>query len=391
MLKKKTLCDIDFHGKTAVVRCDFNVPLQNGLITDDRRITSSLPTIKYLIQQGASVVLMSHLGRPKGKPNPEFSLKPVAERLTSLLEKEVPLLNDCTGPEVECVCQGLSSGEVVLLENLRFHPEEEQNNPQFSAKLAKLGDIYVNDAFGAAHRAHASTAGIAQFLPGVAGFLLQKEIEYFGNAIDIPKRPLVNILGGAKVTDKVALIENLIDQVDMLLIGGGCVFTFLKAKGYEIGKSLVDDSLIDFAKKVIKNSGDKLLLPEDIVVADGLKTGANYSTVDADKIPSGMYGVDIGPKSIKKFSESIKEAGTVIWNGPMGLFEVPEFSKGTRAVAEALTQCNGIGIIGGGDSAAAIEQFGMSKMVSHVSTGGGAALELLEGKELPGIAALQDL
>ncbi|MCW5940869.1 MAG: phosphoglycerate kinase [Fimbriimonadaceae bacterium] len=389
-LNKKTVRDLDVTGKRVLVRCDFNVPLDGSTITDDRRITEALPTIRDLAARGAIVILASHLGRPKGCPEPKYSLAPVAARLTELLGKRVPLLPDCVGPEVASAIQAAKPGDILLLENVRFYKEEEANDPDFAKQLAANADLYVNDAFGTAHRAHASTEGVAHLLPGAAGYLMEKEIEYLGRAVTDPARPFVAILGGAKVKDKIAVIENLLAKVDTLVIGGGMAFTFLKAKGYEIGKSLLDETNLEFAKKTLAAHGTKILLPVDAVVAPELSPDAPAETVAADKIPAGEIGADIGPATIALFTDAIRSAKTVVWNGPMGVFEMANFAEGTRAVAEALADCAGTTIVGGGDSAAAIEKFGYAKKVSHVSTGGGASLEFLEGIELPGIAALQD-
>lgn len=380
--------DFDFTGKKVLVRCDFNVPLEDGKITDDRRISEAVPTIQYLLDHGAAVILCSHLGRPKGGPSPEFSLRPVANQLSSLLYKNVRLLPDCVGPEVEEACKTLQPKDVVLLENVRFHAEEEKNDPAFAEQLASLADFYVNDAFGTAHRAHASTAGVADYLPSAAGFLIDKEIEYLGKAVNNPKRPLVAVMGGSKVHDKIALIDNMLPKVDKLLIGGGMVFTFLKAKGYEIGKSLLDAESVEYAANLLEESPDKILLPTDIVVASEFKPDSPATTVRADGIPADQIGLDIGPNSGEAFAKVIHEAGTVIWNGPMGVFEMDAFANGTKAVAKAMAESNALTIVGGGDSAAAVEKFGFADDMSHVSTGGGASLEFLEGKELPGIAAL---
>jgi len=388
-LHKKTVRDVEVEGKRVLVRCDFNVPLDGDHITDDRRITEALPTIKYLIEHGATVILASHLGRPKGS-TPEFSLAPVAKRLTELLGKNVPLLPDCIGIEVEAAVSKASKGDVLLLENVRFHPEEEKNDPAFAQALAKLADVYVNDAFGTAHRAHASTEGVAHILPGVAGFLIEKEIEYLGKAVENPKRPFVAIMGGSKVKDKIALIDNLLPKVDRLLVGGGMVFTFLKAQGYEIGKSLLDEASVEYSKKLLDENPEKLVLPIDIVAASSLSPDADTCIVDTDGIAEGMIGADIGPASQKLFASIIKGAGTALWNGPMGVFEMKPFEAGTRAVAFALAESDCLSIVGGGDSAAAVEKFGVANKMSHVSTGGGASLEFLEGKELPGIVALQN-
>jgi len=387
-LQKKTVRDFDWTGKRALVRCDFNVPLENGAISDDRRIVEALPTIQYLRNHGAAVILCSHLGRPKGV-TPEFSLRPVALRLAELLGCDVPLLGDCVGDAVRSTCGQLKEDEVVLLENVRFHPEEEANDPAFAAQLSANADSYVNDAFGTAHRAHASTEGVAHLLPACAGFLIEKEIAYLGGALDDPKRPFVAILGGAKVKDKIAVIDSLLPKVDKLLIGGGMAFTFLKAKGLEIGESLFDETNFEYAKTVV--SSPKLVLPIDVVAASELSETAQTAIVEVDAMQADQIGADIGPKSIALFGDVVRGAGTVVWNGPMGVFEMKPFEAGTRGVAQALADCSGVTIVGGGDSAAAIEQFGFADKVSHVSTGGGASLEFLEGKTLPGIAALQDL
>lgn len=389
-MNKKSVTDLNPEGKRVLVRCDFNVPLEGGRITDDRRITEALPTIKFLLEHGAAVILASHLGRPKNGPAPEFSLKPVAERLTELLGREVRLLPDCIGPEVEQACRALKPGQVVLLENVRFHPEEEKNDPEFARQLAGLADLYVNDAFGTAHRAHASTEGVAHILPGVAGFLIQKEIEFLGKAVENPKRPFVAIMGGAKVKDKIALIDNLLPKLDRLLIGGGMAFTFLKAQGNGIGNSLLDADSLDFAKKLLNENPGKIVLPVDVVVAGELSPDAKTSTVDVNAIADGMIGADIGPKTQALFRDEIQKAGTVLWNGPVGVFEMSPFADGTKAVAEALAASSAVTVVGGGDTAAAAEKFGVAEKMSHVSTGGGASLEFLEGRELPGIAALQD-
>jgi phosphoglycerate kinase len=388
-LSKKTVRDLDVRGKRVLVRCDFNVPLEAGEITDDRRITEALPTIRFLIDGGAVVILASHLGRPKGV-SPEFSLRPVAARLSELLHKEVPLLSDSVGPAVQAAVQGAKPGDALLLENVRFHPEEEKNDPEFAKQLASLADVYVNDAFGTAHRAHASTEGVAHILPGVAGFLIEKEIEHLGEAVENPKHPFVAVMGGSKVKDKIALIDSLLPKVDRLIVGGGMVFTFFKAQGHRIGNSLLDADSLDYAKRLLDENPDKIVLPSDIVVAAKLADDAETRVVPADGIDDGMIGADIGPESQRRFAQIIDEAGTVLWNGPMGVFEMLPFEAGTRAVADAMAKCKGTTIVGGGDSAAAVEKFGVADQMSHVSTGGGASLEFLEGKELPGIAALQD-
>ena len=388
-LHKKTVRDIDVQGKKVLVRCDFNVPLDGGHITDDRRITEALPTIRYLVERGALVILASHLGRPKGV-TPEFSLAPVAKRLSELLGKNVLLLPDCVGPAVQSAIQKANRGDVLLLENVRFHPEEEKNDPAFAKELASLADLYVNDAFGTAHRAHASTEGVAHDLPGVAGFLIEKEIDYLGKAIEDPKRPFIAIMGGSKVKDKIALIDNLLPKVDRLLVGGGMVFTFLKSQGHPIGKSLLDEGNVEYCARLMKESGGKIVLPTDIVIASELRPDSETQTVTAGEIPDGKIGADIGPDSQRTFAEIIAKAGTALWNGPMGVFEMAPFEAGTKAVAEALAKSDCMSIVGGGDSAAAVEKFGVANKIKHISTGGGASLEFLEGKELPGIAALQD-
>lgn len=386
-----TVKDLDVKGKRVLVRVDFNVPLDaSGKITDDTRIRAALPTIQYLLDAGAAVILMSHLGRPKGVDE-ALRLDPVAARLSELIGRPVRKVNDCVGPQVEATARALQPGEVLLLENLRFYKEETQNDPEFAKKLASLADVYVNDAFGAAHRAHASTAGVAAYLPAAAGLLLAKELEVLGNALERPERPFLAILGGAKVADKIGVIRNLLTKVDTLLIGGGMGYTFLKAKGYEVGRSLLDAERIELAKELMAEAerrGVRLLLPVDVVVADRFSNDANTKVVPVDAIPPDWEGLDIGPKTRELFAAEVKKARTIIWNGPLGAFEMPTFAAGTRAVAEALAQSDGTTIIGGGDSAAAVEQFGLAGAMSHISTGGGASLEFLEGKILPGVAAL---
>jgi len=386
---KKTVKDAAVTGKRVLVRCDFNVPMENGVITDDRRIEGALPTIRHLVAQGARVILASHLGRPKGV-TPEFTLAPVAERLTAMLGQPVELLADCVGDEVSSKTLALADGQVCLLENVRFHPEEEANDPEFARQLAGLAEVYVNDAFGTAHRAHASTEGVAHHLPAYAGFLIEKELAYLGGALENPKRPFVAILGGAKVKDKITVIDQLLPKVDTLLIGGGMAFTFLKAMGKEIGKSLLDASNLDYAKKVLEENPGKILIPSDAVVATELSPTAATSVVSVDAISADTLGADIGPDTIRLFRDKVLEAGTVIWNGPMGVFEMAPFAEGTKAIAQAMADSDATTIVGGGDSAAAVEEFGYADKVSHVSTGGGASLEFLEGKVLPGIAALLD-
>ena len=393
---KKTVEDIDVAGKRVLVRVDFNVPQdETGAITDDRRIRAALPTIQYLIQHNARVILASHLGRPKGGPEAKYSLAPVAARLGELIGKSVPLAPDCVGDAVKAQVNAVADGDVLLLENVRFHPEEEKNDPAFAAELASLAEIYVNDAFGTAHRAHASTEGVAHRLPAVAGFLLKKELDYLGDTVNNPKRPFVAILGGAKVKDKISVIQALLPKVDTLIIGGGMAYTFFKAQGKEIGKSLLDAGNIEFAKQLLADNPDKIVLPVDVIVTDGNPFGGdpdalNAKAVSVNAIPSDWEGVDIGPVTIKEFTAVIQGAATVIWNGPAGIFEIPRFAVGTSGVAKALAESKAITIVGGGDSAAAVEQLGFADKMTHISTGGGASLEFLEGKELPGVAALQD-
>jgi len=397
-MNKLSIDKLELTGKRVLVRVDFNVPLdENQNITDDRRITSSLPTIKKIISSGGKAILMSHLGRPKGKPNPKYILKPAAKRLSELLGKEVKLAPDCVGDEVKIIVNGMAGGDVILLENLRFHEEEEKNNPEFAKKLAELGDIYVNDAFGSAHRAHASTEGVTKYIQkNAAGYLMQKELDYLGTAVSNPDRPYCAILGGAKISGKIDVINNLLGKVDTLIIGGGMAFTFFKADGKEIGKSLLEEEKVGLAKELlgkIKNSKVKFLLPVDVVVADEFKNESPAQTVSIDKIPSNKMGLDIGSETIKLFKDELLKSKTIVWNGPMGVFEMDNFAKGTFAIAEALAEATKKGattIVGGGDSAAAISKVGLDEKVSHVSTGGGASLEFLEGKELPGVAALTD-
>ena len=392
---KKTVKDVDVRSKRVLVRVDYNVPLDaNGNVSDDKRITASLPTINYLLEQGARIILCSHLGRPKGEVKKEFSLAPVAKRLKELLPNvNIYFASDCIGEEAQQKAAALKDGEILLLENLRFHKEEEKNDPEFAKKLASLAEIYVNDAFGTVHRAHASTAGVAAYLPAVAGFLIGKELSIMGGALENPERPFVAILGGAKVADKIGVITNLLNKCDTLLIGGGMAYTFFKAMGYEIGDSLLDAESIDLANQLMetaKEKGVKLLLPVDTVVAKAFAADAEHMTVAANAIPAGWQGLDIGEKTRELFAAEIKNAKTVIWNGPMGVFEFPEFAKGTEAVAKACAECGGTTIIGGGDSASAVKKLGYADKMTHISTGGGASLEFLEGKVLPGVAALND-
>ncbi|MDR7870572.1 MAG: phosphoglycerate kinase [Tissierellaceae bacterium] len=395
-MNKKTLKDFDFKGKKVLVRCDFNVPMdENQNITDDIRIKSSLPTVEYLIENGAKVILMSHLGRPKGEANPKYSLLPVAKRLSELLNKEVVFAKDdmVVSESVKVQIDKLDDGDVALLENTRYRKEEEKNEENFAKELASLGDIYVNDAFGTSHRAHASNVGVSTYLPSAVGFLVEKEISIMGKALDDPQRPFVAILGGAKVSDKIGVIENLIEKVDAILIGGGMAYTFLKAKGYEIGTSLLEEDKMDLALNLISKAKErnvKLLLPVDVVIAKEFKNDTEIRVVSIDSIPEDMMGLDIGPETLKLFSEEIAKAKTVIWNGPSGVFEMENFSKGTYGIAKALVDSDAITIVGGGDSASAVEKAGYADKITHVSTGGGASLELLEGKVLPGIAAISD-
>jgi phosphoglycerate kinase len=398
---KKTIDDIDVKGKRVFVRVDFNVPQdENGAITDDRRIRAALPTIEALEARGAKVILASHLGRPKGAPNPKYTLRPVQVRLGELLGNPVVLASDCIGAQVEKQVAALQDGDVLLIENLRFHAQEEANDPSFCKELAALADVYVNDAFGAAHRAHASTAGIAHVLrsesrPAVAGYLMKKELDYLGGALENPAHPFVSILGGVKVKDKIAVIENLIRKVDTLIIGGAMAFTFLKAQGKEIGSSILDEGNIDFASQIIRDYPTKLVLPVDVVVANGNPFETDIAQiqtriVSVDDIPIGWAGFDVGPKTVAEFGAIISAAKMVIWNGPMGVFEFDAFAAGTRGVAQALADSLADTIVGGGDSAAAVEKLGFAERMTHISTGGGASLEFLEGKELPGVAALHD-
>ena len=392
---KKTIKDVNFEGKRALVRCDFNVPMEDGQITDDGRIKAALPTIKYLVEAKAKVILMSHLGRPKGEPKAQFSLSKVADRLAELVGQPVKFAQSdvVVDDSVRKIASELQNGEIMLLENVRFRKEETDNDLHFAKELSELGDIFVQEAFGTAHRAHASTAGVAEYLPAVSGFLIEKEVKFLGDAVVDPKRPFVAIMGGAKVADKIKVIDNLLEKVDTLIIGGGMSYTFFKAKGYEIGSSILDENGIELAKEIMDKANKlnkALLLPVDIVVADKFENEANTKTVAAESIPSDMMGLDIGPKSIELFNKKIAEAKTVVWNGPVGVFEMENFAKGTRAVADALAKSDCISIIGGGDSAAAIKKFGLEGNMTHISTGGGASLEFLEGKELPGIAVIED-
>ncbi|MBN1486334.1 MAG: phosphoglycerate kinase [Anaerolineae bacterium] len=389
-MNKKTVRDVDLKGKRVLMRADFNVPLKEGAITDDTRIRAALPTIEYILEQGASLILMSHLGRPKGQKLPELSLKPVAEHLGKLLEQPVKMAPDTVGDEVQAMAEALQPGEVLMLENTRFHAGEKKNTPEFAEQLAALGEIFVNDAFGTAHRAHASTEGVTKHLPAVAGFLIGKEIDFLGQATGEPGRPYVVILGGAKVSDKIGVIQNMLAKADKILIGGGMANTFFKAQGLEMGDSLVEDEVLPVAQELIEKSGDKLVLPVDAIVADAFADDAERKTVDVENVEIGWRILDIGPKTVALFKEILGTAKTVAWNGPMGVFEMPNFAKATFAIARALAELDAITIIGGGDSASAVKLAGVDDKVSHVSTGGGASLEFLEGKTLPGIEALED-
>ena len=392
---KKTVRDVDVAGKKCLVRCDFNVPMKDGKIADDFRIVSALPTIQYLVEHKACVILMSHMGKPKGEPKPELSLAPVAKRLEELLGQEVKF-SSC--PTVVCdhireTAAALQPGEVMLLENTRYRKEETKSEEPFTGELASLGELFVNDAFGTAHRDHSSTAGLARYLPTVSGFLIEKEVKFLGDAVESPERPFVAIMGGAKVGDKIPVIENLMKKVDSIIIGGGMTYTFLKAQGYEIGTSILDADSIELSKELLAKAeaaGVKILLPVDAIVTDDFDSNNVIKTVNANEMPADMMGMDIGPKTIELFKAAIAEAKTVVWNGPMGVFEKPLFENGTRAIAQALADSDAVTVIGGGDSAAAVEQFGLKDKMTHVSTGGGASMEFLEGKVLPGIACIEE-
>ncbi len=394
-MNKMTVRDIDLKGKRVLVRVDFNVPIEGGQITDDTRIRAAVPTIQYILQrQPKAVILMSHLGRPKGGPDPKYSLAPVAPALARLLGKEVQFVEATIGEAAEKAVAHLPNGGVLLLENTRFYPGEEQNDLDLAQQMAKFGDVFVNDAFGSAHRAHSSTEGVARYLPAVSGLLMEKEIDYLSTALESPKRPFVAILGGAKVSDKIAVIEAFLSKVDRLLIGGGMANTFFKAKGFEVGKSLVEDGVLDTARELIESGGDKLVLPVDAVIGDSFNNDAQRQAIPIEQgVPAGWAIYDSGPVSVEAFKQQMKDAKTIVWNGPMGVFEMPNFAKGTFAIAQALaeqTKNGAVTIIGGGDSAAAVEQSGVANQITHISTGGGASLEMLEGKALPGVVALKD-
>jgi phosphoglycerate kinase len=389
-MNKKTVKDIDLKGKRVFMRVDFNVPMADGKVTDDKRIKAALPTIKYVLEQGASVLLASHLGRPKGGPDPEFSLKAASEVLAGHLGIPVTMAPDCVGPEVEKIAAALKPGDVVMLENTRFHKGEEKNDLELAKQMAALADVYVNDAFGSAHRAHASTEGIARFLPAVSGFLMEQELEYLGRAVANPEHPYVAILGGAKISDKILVVETLLSKCDKLIIGGGMANTFLAAKGVNMQDSLVEEASLETAKSILAKSGDKLVLPVDAVIADKFEAEAASQVVDVDKIPAGWRMLDVGPKTLAAYKAVLADAKLVVWNGPVGVFEFPRFAEGTFGLAKLLAESSATTVIGGGDSASAVKKAGVAKQMTHVSTGGGASLEFLEGKELPGVAALND-
>jgi phosphoglycerate kinase len=389
-MDKKTVKDIDFNGKRVLMRVDFNVPMEGGKVTDDKRIKAALPTIKYVLDQGASILLMSHLGRPKGGPDPEFSLKAAAEVLAGHLGKPVTMAPDCIGQVVEKIAAAMKPGDVVMLENTRFHAGEEKNDLELAKKMAALGDVYVNDAFGSAHRAHSSTEGVARFLPAVSGFLMEQELEYLGRAVSNPEHPYIAILGGAKISDKILVVETLLSKCDRLIVGGGMANTFLAAKGLNMQDSLVEASSLDIARNIMAKAGDKLVLPVDAVIADKFEAEAQSQVVDADKVPAGWRMLDVGPRTLELYKKTLAGAKLIVWNGPVGVFEFPKFADGTFALARMLAESGATTVIGGGDSASAVKKAGVTKQMTHVSTGGGASLEFLEGKELPGVAALNN-
>jgi phosphoglycerate kinase len=390
MFNKKTIRDVDFKDKKALVRVDFNVPMKDGAVADDTRVRAAIPTIQYLLDKGAAVILCSHLGRPKGGPDMAFTLRPVAAYLGKLMGKEIKFAEDCVGPAAEKAAKELKFGEILVLENTRFHPEEEKNDLELAKQMASLADIYVNDAFGTAHRAHSSTEGVARFLPGVAGFLMEKEIKYLGEAIANPKRPFVAILGGAKISDKIGVIKNLLNKADVILIGGGMANTFFKAQGYPVADSLVEEDALETARKLLKSGSSKLRLPVDVAIGDKFDVEAQKKIIQAGPIPEGWRILDIGPDTVEAYGKVIKTAGTVVWNGPMGVFEFPKFAEGTFAIAREIAASSAVSVIGGGESVSAVQKSGVADKITHISTGGGASLEMLEGLELPGLAALQD-
>lgn len=390
MFNKKTIRDINVKGKKVLVRVDYNVPIKEGKVTDDTRIQASLPTLNYLLDHGATLILCSHLGRPKGGPDPKYSMRPVADHLSGVLNKPVAFAEDCIGPKAEEAVKALKPGGILVLENTRFHPEEEKNNPEMARQLASLAEVYVNDAFGSAHRAHASTEGAARYLPAVAGFLMEKEIQYLGQAIANPKHPFIAILGGAKISDKIGVIRNLLKIADQVLIGGGMANTFFKAQGYPVGDSLVEDEALETARQLLQEGGSRLRLPVDVVIADRFENDALRREIEMGPVPDGWRIMDIGSKTVSAYGKAVSGAGTIVWNGPMGVFEFSRFSEGTFGVAKAVAESGATSIVGGGDSVAAINQSGLSNRITHISTGGGASLEMLEGLVLPGVAALQD-
>jgi phosphoglycerate kinase len=390
MFNKKLITDVNVKGKRVLVRVDFNVPIKDGKVTDDTRITAALPTIKYLLEHGASVILFSHLGRPKDGPDPQFSMRPTAEHLSKLLEKPVAFAEEAVGPVAEKAAKALKPGEVLVLENTRFYKGETKNDMELAKQWASLADLYVNDAFGSAHRAHSSTEGVAHFLPAVGGFLMEKEIKYLGQAVANPKKPFIAILGGAKISDKIGVIRNLLQKADLVLIGGGMANTFFKAEGYPIGDSLAEDEVLDTARQLVKEGKTKLRLPVDVVIGDRFEAEAESKVMDMGPVPAGWRILDIGPKTVAAFAKALHGAGTVVWNGPMGVFEFPKFAQGTFGVAKAVAESGAVSIVGGGDSVAAINASGLQDRITHISTGGGASLEMLEGLTLPGVAALQD-
>jgi len=390
MFNKKTIEDVELKGKKVLVRVDFNVPLDGAKVADDTRIQAAIPTIKYLLDQNAAVILCSHLGRPKGKPEPAYSLQPAAEKLSDLMDRDVKFVDDCIGEKVKDAASALKPGEILVLENTRFHEGEKKNDPKMAEEMASLADIFVNDAFGTAHRAHASTVGVTDYLPSVAGYLMEKEIKFLDQAIENPERPFVAILGGAKVSDKIGVIKNLLKKADTVLIGGGMANTFFKAMGYPVAESLVEDDVLDTARELAEEGGNKLRLPVDVVIADNFENDAKKKVMDVGPVPDGWRILDIGPDTIKNFEKVVSESKTVVWNGPMGVFEMPNFAEGTFEIAKAVANSDAVSIIGGGDSASAIKKAGLTDRITHVSTGGGASLEMLEGIKLPGLAALDD-